>query len=101
MPKPLELDLHIQGEFFLSKMPSGYVPSDGGGGHKCVEHIAYTKWDVYAWEGFGPVSSLKLLSRVDLTSYIHHRVQAQWLAHTEISNSCLQVAGSCSLTKSN
>ena len=82
-------------------MLSGYVPSDGGGGHKHVEYIAYTKWDVYAWEGFGLVSSLKLLSRVDLTSYKYHHVQAQWLTHTEIFNSCLQAAGSCSLTKSN
>lgn len=28
--------------------------------------------------------------------YIHHCVLAQWLAHTEVSNSCLQVSGSCS-----
>lgn len=76
----------------------GYVPSDGGGGHKYVEHITYTEWDVYAWEGFGPVSSLKLLSTVDLTSYRYHHVQAQWLEHTD---SCLQVAGSCSFTKNN
>lgn len=62
---------------------------------------AHTKWDVRAWEGFGPLSSLGLLSGIDLVSYLHHCVLAQWLAHTEMSDSCLQVHGSCSLTESN
>lgn len=51
------------------------------------------KWDVYAWEGFGPVSSFKLFSRLNVISYIYHHVPAQWLAHTDIPNSCLRGAG--------
>lgn len=65
------------------------------GGHTCVEHTEYVKWDVYAWEGFGPVTSLRFFSRADQTSDIHHHVQAQRLAPTETSDSCLQGAGSC------